>query len=118
MTRISQAGIGFPTDGGMATTRAAATTQDIATREADRADALAYLTRTGNTDLAVILGLAAAPKRTKPPRNTSPRRCAYSQCGIDFLPASGSQLTCSRSCGGKHSAERRRAFANEAGGAR
>lgn len=105
MTRINQAGIGFPTDGGMATTRTTATTQDIATRAAEQADALAYLHRTGNADLAVILGLAAAAPRREPSpairkRRYETRRCLV--CETEYRPTRAEQITCGRSCGRKH----------------
>jgi hypothetical protein len=47
--------------GGLDTTRMSAAEQDRVHREARQADALAYLTRRGLDDVAVILGLVPEP---------------------------------------------------------
>lgn len=104
MTRISQQGIGFPTDGGMATTRSHATPADTAARAADEREALAYLERTGNGDLAEILGLTAATPRRKSTairvRRVAARQCLV--CNAVYQPSNARQITCSRSCGRTH----------------
>ena len=52
--------------GGLDTTRLAKASADAqAAREQRDADVLAYLRRTGNDDVAEILGLAASPRRTR-----------------------------------------------------
>lgn len=66
MARIDQTGVGV-VEGGYDTTHLSAAAQDKVWRAEKQADALAYLTRTGNADVAEILGLVE-------PATPSPRR--------------------------------------------
>ena len=60
------------TEGGYDTARITASEQDRVHREQRQADALAYLTRTDNLDVAEILGLVESPKPKREPRNRIP----------------------------------------------
>lgn len=60
-------------DGGMDTARVSAAEQDRRARAQREADALAYLTRTGNDDIAEVLGLVDAPLPKREPRKRVPR---------------------------------------------
>jgi len=65
MTRSSMVGA---VEGGYDTARITASEQDQLAREQRKTDALAYLTRTGNLDIAPALGLVDSPKPKRTPR--------------------------------------------------
>lgn len=99
--------LSFPASGGMATTRTPTpvTPEQIAAHEADQADALAYLTRTGNHDIAEILGLTDVAPARKKSVAVSDRRRAIQQCPAcqqEYQPTTARQITCSRACSRKY----------------
>jgi len=71
-------------------------------RQRDAA-ALAYLDRSGNSDVAEILGLVVVPvqRRTRQlsaaMAKAGERQCAV--CGATYAPSDYDQQTCGRSCG-------------------
>jgi hypothetical protein len=91
---------GNPIDGGMDTARskAPASAGEVAARQAVCDEALAYLVRTGNADVAEALGLVES-KRRRGTGNAMAKTCPV--CSAQFLPTGSRVQTCSRACAGK-----------------
>lgn len=91
--------------GGMDTARSQtpANVQEADARAAVRQDALAFLVRTGNADVAEVLGLVESTRKRKRSEYADSARSRKALrecpiCGIDFTPVH-EQVTCSRACG-------------------
>jgi hypothetical protein len=97
-----------------------ATPAEAHARAVRDADALAYLHRTGNADLAEILGLARTkPARRAPKPISIARTRSYPEqtcpgCGNRFTPPKARQQCCSPSCASAYGHMRRKAKARVA----